>query len=98
MKLSLQEIEALGESARISFRTKAEKERFQNEISEMLESVWSLRDADMPEVLSIPSARESIWREDTVGESLPQQDVLKNAPLTEGEYFAVPAALENRIC
>jgi aspartyl-tRNA(Asn)/glutamyl-tRNA(Gln) amidotransferase subunit C len=36
----------------------------------------------------------NVYREDTVGESLSQEDAFKNAPQTDGEYFLVPKILD----
>jgi aspartyl-tRNA(Asn)/glutamyl-tRNA(Gln) amidotransferase subunit C len=36
----------------------------------------------------------NIYRDDVVGESLPREKALMNAPKTDGEYFLVPRILD----
>lgn len=36
----------------------------------------------------------NVFREDIVGESLPREQALLNAPKTDGEYFLVPRILD----
>lgn len=95
MKISLQEIEVLGAVSRIAFQSKGEKEQLQRELDEMIAHAQAVQ-APLCEFPPLQTDREqtTVWREDEVCASLPRESLLKNAPVTDGDYIAVPRTVE----
>ena len=94
MELSIQDIEALGKSARIAFRSEEEKERLCQELRGMIAHAEALQ---KPLLEFEPVDGEeacTVWREDNVAPSMPRKTLLDVAPMTEGEYVVVPRAVE----
>jgi aspartyl-tRNA(Asn)/glutamyl-tRNA(Gln) amidotransferase subunit C len=95
MKLSKEEVQHIALLARLGL-TEADTERFQDQLSNILENFRILEQVDTkdvpPTAQSIPM--QNITRPDEVTPSLPQNDVLANAPLQESEFFRVKAVLE----
>jgi aspartyl-tRNA(Asn)/glutamyl-tRNA(Gln) amidotransferase subunit C len=95
MKLSLPQVEHVAKLAQLAL-SEAEKELFREQLSSILEYAERLQELDTdaipPTATVLPL--ENIMREDRVQPSLPQADVLANAPDVEGGCFQVPVVLE----
>ncbi len=95
MKLSREEVLHIALLARLGL-TEAEVDKFSEQLSHILESFEALQKVDTTDVLptaqSIPL--QNVTKDDKVADSLPQDQILANAPRKEGEYFRVKAVLE----
>lgn len=95
MKLSREETLHIARLARLGF-TEDELEKFREQLSNILENFEVLKQLDTTDIP--PTAHvievQNIVRPDEVVESLPQEDVLSNAPKQEADFFRVRAVLE----
>jgi aspartyl-tRNA(Asn)/glutamyl-tRNA(Gln) amidotransferase subunit C len=66
--------------------------RFTDELGAILDAVSKVSELDLSDVppTSHPLDLVNAWDEDEPHESLPLEDVLRNAPATEGNLFRVP--------
>jgi len=95
MTLSLEEVEHIAELARLQL-SPAEKERYRQQLSAILDYAARLQDldtSDIPPTSSVLPPR-SVLRDDDPRPGLAIQDLLCNAPEVEGRQFRVPAVLE----
>jgi len=95
MKLSREEVLHIALLARLGLTT-AEVDKLSEQLSNILENFEILQQVD---TASVPPTAQSIalqnvMRDDQVALSLPQSEVLANAPQREGEFFRVRAVLE----
>lgn len=76
--------------------TEEEVERFQIQLSHILEQFEVLKQVDTTEVppTSHSVALTSVMRPDEPRPSFPKEDILRNAPRREGDFFRVPLVLE----
>ncbi|MFC2022343.1 Asp-tRNA(Asn)/Glu-tRNA(Gln) amidotransferase subunit GatC [Chloroflexota bacterium] len=95
MKLSHKEVLHIALLARLGL-TEAEVDKFSEQLSNILENFEILQQVDTsgvpPTAQSI--ALQNVVSDDEVAPSLPQDQVLANAPHKEGEFFKVRAVLE----
>jgi aspartyl-tRNA(Asn)/glutamyl-tRNA(Gln) amidotransferase subunit C len=95
MKLTREEVLHIAHLARIAL-TEEEITRMSEQLSHLLEHFEVLQQVDTEGVS--PTAQsvdlQSVMRGDEIKPSLPQDDVLANAPRREGDYFRVRAVLE----
>jgi aspartyl-tRNA(Asn)/glutamyl-tRNA(Gln) amidotransferase subunit C len=95
MKLNREEVLHIARLARLGL-TDAEIDRLREQLSDILENFEALQQVDTtnvpPTAQSIPL--QNVTRGDEVADSLPQSQVLANAPRKDGEYFRVRAVLE----
>jgi aspartyl-tRNA(Asn)/glutamyl-tRNA(Gln) amidotransferase subunit C len=95
MKLSREEVLHIARLARVAL-TEAEITRLSEQLSSILENFEILQQVDTTDIP--PTAQsvslQSVMREDEVRPSLPQEDILANAPRREGDFFRVRAVLE----
>jgi len=95
MKLSREDVLHIALLARLGF-TEAEVDRFREQLSDILENFEILQQVDTsnvpPTAQSVPL--QNVMRDDEVATSLPQSQVLANAPQKDGNYFRVRAVLE----
>jgi len=95
MKLSREEVLHIALLARLGL-TDAELNKFREQLSNILESFEVLQQVDTsgipPTAQSI--ALQNVVKSDEVAASLPQSQILANAPRREGEFFRVRAVLE----
>jgi len=95
MKLNREEVLRIARLARLGL-TDAEIDRLREQLSDILENFEVLQKVDTsnvpPTAQSIPL--QNVTRGDEVADSLPQSQVLANAPRKDGEYFRVRAVLE----
>lgn len=95
MPLSLAEVEHVAELARLRL-TDEEKALFREQLSAILDHVAVLQAADtsaIPPTATVLPLR-NVMREDDARASLPQEDVLVNAPEARDGFFAVRAILQ----
>jgi len=95
LKLSREEVQHLALLARLGLSDE-EIERFREQLSHILESFEVLQELDTSEVPATAHiiALENVLREDEVLPSLPQSEIMRNAPQEEQGYFRVRAVLE----
>jgi aspartyl-tRNA(Asn)/glutamyl-tRNA(Gln) amidotransferase subunit C len=95
MKLSREEIRHLATLVRLGI-SDDEVDRFGEQLSDILEAFEVLQQVDTTDVppTAHSIALESVMREDVSAPSLPEEDVLANAPNREDDYFRVRAVLE----
>ena len=95
MSLSREDVLHIALLARLGL-TEEEVDKFREQLSNILENFQVLQRVDTtdvpPTAQSIPL--QSVMRDDEVAPSLPQDEVLANAPRKEGEFFRVKAVLE----
>ena len=95
MPLERAQVEQIALLARISL-TPEEVELFQGHLSQLLEQFQVLSELDTTDVPPTGHAvdLQAVMRDDDDEDSLDPEDVLRNAPNPEGEYFRVKAVLE----
>ena len=95
MSLEHAQVEQIALLARISL-TPEEVELFQGQLSQLLEHFQVLSELDTTDVPPTGHAvdLQAVMRDDDDEDSLDPEDVLRNAPNPEGEYFRVKAVLE----
>ncbi len=95
MKLSRDEVLHIALLARLGL-TETEVDRLKEQLSNILENFEVLQQVDTsgitPTAQSI--ALQNVMRDDEVASSLPQSQVLANAPQKEKNFFRVRAVLE----
>lgn len=76
--------------------TDVELDRLTPQLSRILEYVEILNEVDTESVEPMVHAVElsNVFRADEVGESLPREAALANAPKTDGRFFLVPQILD----
>jgi aspartyl-tRNA(Asn)/glutamyl-tRNA(Gln) amidotransferase subunit C len=95
MPLTLEEVEHIARLARLKL-TEEEKQRFQEQLSEILDFAARLQGVDtegIPPTASVLPPR-SVLRPDEVRQGLNRDELLKNAPQVEDGQFRVPPILE----
>ncbi len=95
MTLSLKEVEHIAELARLAL-TDAEKERFCEQLSAILDHAASLQTIDtsaIPPTASVLPV-DTVLRDDVARPGLPPEQILANAPDQEDNMFRVPVILE----
>jgi len=95
MKLSREEVLHIARLARLGL-TEDEVDRFREQLSNILENFEVLQQVDTSDVppTAHTVALENVVKDDEVADSLPQEQVLANAPRREGEFFRVRPVLE----
>lgn len=95
MPLSREDVLHVARLARIALSDE-EVERFQAQLSDILDHFDVLRQIDTEGVPPTAHTLDlvNVERDDEVRPSMPVEDVLRNAPMREGDYFRVRAVLE----
>ncbi len=95
MPLERSEVEHIASLARIGL-TEEEVAMFADQLSHILEQFEVLNELDTTGVAPTGHAGglQTVMREDVSEDSLSHEDVLKNAPRREGEFFRVNSVLE----
>ena len=95
MKLTREEVVHIATLCRLSL-SEAELERFQGQLSNILENFDILKQVDTSDVppTAYPIPLENVVREDEAAPSFPQSEILANAPRQEEGCFRVRAVLE----
>ncbi len=95
MPLSREEVLHIAQLARIGL-TPADVEKFQDQLSHILDQFEALRQIDTagvpPTTFALPL--ENVMRDDVAAPSCEVETVLANAPQREGDYFRVRRILE----
>ncbi|MBA7671860.1 Glutamyl-tRNA(Gln) amidotransferase subunit C [subsurface metagenome] len=95
MKLSREEVQHIALLARLGL-TETEVDRFREQLSNILENFEVLQQVDTknipPTAQSI--ALQNVTKDDEVAASLPQSQILANAPRKDRDFFRVRAVLE----
>jgi len=95
MKLTREDVLHIARLARLGL-TETEVERFQEQLSNILENFEILQQVDTTDIPPTAQsvALQNVMRDDEVAESLPQSQILANAPQKDGSFFRVRAVLE----
>lgn len=95
MRLSREQVKHVALLARLGL-TEAEVEKFQQQLSNILENFEILQEVDTTDIppTAQPIALYSVFREDEIEDSYPLQDILANTPSQENGCFKVRAILE----
>ena len=95
MKLSREDVLHIARLARLGL-TEAEVEKFSEQLSLLLENFEVLQQVDTTGVppTAQPNTLQNVLKSDEVKASLPQSQVLANAPRKEGDFFRIRAVLE----
>ncbi|MCH8348731.1 MAG: Asp-tRNA(Asn)/Glu-tRNA(Gln) amidotransferase subunit GatC [Chloroflexi bacterium] len=98
MDLERSQVEHIALLARIGL-TDEEVELFREQLSHILEQFAVLQELDTTGVLPAGHAGEppglaGVMRDDSPEDSLDHEDVMRNAPRREGEFFRVKVVLE----
>ena len=93
--LTTEEVTYMAELARLKLSTR-ETETFREQLSAVLDYVDRISELDLSAVSPTHSVAplSSVLRADEVCESLPREELLRNAPETEAGCFRVPAILD----
>ena len=95
MKLTREDVLHIARLARLGL-TESELEKFREQLSNILENFEILQPVDTADIP--PTAQsitlQNVVREDEVAASLPQSEILTNAPQKDRDYFRVRAVLE----
>ncbi len=96
MKLSREEVLHIAALAKVGV-TEADVEQFRDQLSNILENFEALQKLDTKDV---PPTAQSIALQnvimcDEVRPSLPEADILANAPHKEGDFFKIKIVLED---
>ncbi|MBI4358977.1 MAG: Asp-tRNA(Asn)/Glu-tRNA(Gln) amidotransferase subunit GatC [Candidatus Nealsonbacteria bacterium] len=95
MELTIEEVKHVARLGRIGL-TEKELEKFQNQLSSILDFVSQLQKVDTAKTkpLSQTTGLKNVWREDVVTPSLSQDEALQNAPEKFKGYFKTKATLK----
>jgi aspartyl-tRNA(Asn)/glutamyl-tRNA(Gln) amidotransferase subunit C len=93
MSISREDVLHVARLARLEL-SDAEVERFQEQLSAILEAVSKVQELDLGDVppTSHPLDVVNVWREDEPRPSLPVEDAFANAPARRDDLFEVPPA------
>ena len=95
MKLSKDEVKKVAKLANLPI-TEEQDELYSEQLSKVLDYIDQLNEVqtDAVEPTFNVSGLSNVWSEDEVEPSLPQEDVLKNAPNTAKGYFVTKGVFE----
>ncbi|SHJ37917.1 Asp-tRNA(Asn)/Glu-tRNA(Gln) amidotransferase subunit GatC [Desulfofundulus thermosubterraneus] len=89
--ITIKDVEHVALLARLELSDE-EKQMYAKQLNAILEYAQMLNELNTDDIP--PTAHvlplKNVWREDEVGEHLPPEEVLANAPETEGQFFKVP--------
>jgi aspartyl-tRNA(Asn)/glutamyl-tRNA(Gln) amidotransferase subunit C len=93
-EISLDDVRHVAKLSRLAL-SEAQLQKYAGQLETILEYVAKLRQADVSGVEPMAHAipLHNVLRDDEVEPSLPTDQVLKNAPETEGPFFKVPKVL-----
>lgn len=94
MAVTRKEVEHIADLARLQLNEN-ELEEYTLQLNKILEYVEKLNELDTKNVkpLSHPIEGENVFRQDIVQPSVDKEDVLKNAPSKNDEFFKVPKVI-----
>ncbi|TXC78993.1 Asp-tRNA(Asn)/Glu-tRNA(Gln) amidotransferase subunit GatC [Luteibaculum oceani] len=90
-------IDRLSELSKLEFSTD-DKGKMVKDLNKMLEFVDKLNEVDTEGVEPLLFMNEDVnqWRADEEKPALGQKEALKNAPLSDSDYFKVPKVIDNK--
>ncbi|MEX2160672.1 MAG: Asp-tRNA(Asn)/Glu-tRNA(Gln) amidotransferase subunit GatC [Anaerolineales bacterium] len=96
MPLTRQDVEHIALLARLHL-TEEEKERYRQQLSNILDHIGKLQELDTRAVQPMSSVvvQQSRLRQDEPGPAMPRPDLLSNAPEVADEQFRVPPVLDH---
>lgn len=98
MKITREEVQHVARLARLEL-DESELDKFTTQLDSILAYMDKLRSLNVEEVPPTYHALEdltNVLREDKVGQTLPLEKTLKNAPEREGNFFKVPRIVEEQ--
>src|ERR1051326_3138637 len=107
MKVTEKDVAYVADLASLEL-TDQERQRMLKDLNSILEYIDHLNELDTTNVPPMTQTSDKFgsgeksgsanfayaWREDVETACLPRADALKNAPLTDGEFFKVPKVIE----
>ena len=95
MPITREQVEYVAHLSRLEL-SEVEKEKFAHQLDDILRYMEKLDELDTTDVepLVHVSERQNVFREDAVGEPLPREDALSNAPESRQGCFKVPRIVE----
>jgi len=89
------EVEYVAKLAKIDI-TQEQKEFLGRQLSKILDYIDKLKELDVEGVEPMRElhAARDIFRQDKVKPSMLEENILKNSPLREGDYFKIPKVIE----
>lgn len=96
MKLSRDEVLHIAALCKLGV-TDSDVENFREQLSNILENFTALQKLDTAGVAPTAQsvALQNVIKKDEIKPSMPQEDVLANAPQREGDFFKVKIVLED---
>lgn len=96
MEVTDEMIKNLADLCRLTFNSH-EKEQIRKDLQQMISFVDKLNEVDTSNVTPLLHMTEAvnIYREDIVQGSMPKEEAMQNAPLTDNNYFKVPKVIKN---
>ena len=93
MAITRDEVLHVARLARLAL-TEEEIERFQDQLSAILEAVGKVAELELSDVAPTahPLELANVWADDEPRPSLAADEALANAPERDGDYFRVPRA------
>lgn len=94
MKITVKDVEHIAKLAKLTL-SDGEKEAYTQQMSDILQYMEKLNELDTSDVEPLSHVMEvtNAFRGDEPKESLPQEEALKNAPKSDGEFFVVPKVI-----
>jgi aspartyl-tRNA(Asn)/glutamyl-tRNA(Gln) amidotransferase subunit C len=95
MSVTIKEVEHVATLARLEF-TEEEKETFTHQLNDILSYMEKLNELDTSNIepLSHVIELQNVFRDDTVEQSSPREEMLKNAPSSDEKFFKVPKVIK----
>ena len=95
MALTREDVEKVALLARLKFSDE-EIEKFKEDLNNILDYIHKLNELETDKIppTSHVVEMDNVFREDVVGESIPIEDVLLNAPEKKDRFFVVPKVIE----
>ncbi len=93
-KLTREEVLHVARLARINL-TDEEIEKYQVQLKKLLDDVDKIKEVDLAsdEELITPIDEETVLREDEAGEMLDPEEIMKNVPVSNGNFVEVPVMI-----
>lgn len=97
MAVTLEEVKRIAELARLAVDEK-EIADYVHDMNRILDYMDKLNELDTTDIepLSHPLEGSNVFREDVEKPSLSKEEVMKNAPATDGEFFLVPKVIQGK--
>ncbi len=96
MSISVEQVEQIARLAKLEF-SEDEKLEMVDQLAKIVEYVEKLNEIDTDNIQPTYHVVDinNVFREDKMAASLPQEEVLKNAPKSKLGYFSVPKVIDN---